>query len=180
MKIKNFLSLFGAFTAIVWLSASFMPTGTETVNFRSYMVRWQTSGAARKAYPDSKDVFSRTATDTIASVRGTRRDTSCVFEMRPYMSAKITMADTSSSDSCHATFILYSASDQPNRRRVPAWTDFVFVDSVVVTSSATKNFLITDAAIAIDKYGVLIVRGNGNNKKVSPSTSRVVISDWQQ
>ena len=142
---------------------------------RSFVIRWQTSSYNPASTPEPKDQFLRTATDTLGSSRGLRRDTTAVFEILPYMSIKVKMT-SAATDSAAKTFILYTADDSQFSRRVPAWSSFAVADSFVATGETTLNWIITDGPIPVEKYGLIIERGNAANCKTEAVTSRLVFS----
>lgn len=165
--------------ALLAITAVFIVAAARVGEQRSYVVRWQTASFLTNSTPEPKNQFSRSATDTLGSVRGLRRDTTAVFEIRPYMSAKVLMT-SAATDSAAQTFILYTSSDTQFRRGLPAWSHFTAEDSVVATGETMVRWLITDGAISTDKYGFIVARGNAANCKTEAVTDRILLTDWQQ
>lgn len=161
--------------AILWIVAPSFDLGSNR-DLDPYIVRWQTSSYDPTTRPEVKNQFLTTATDTLGSVRGLLRDTTAIFEVRPYMTVKIQLSDTSASDSTDQTLLYYSSSDNQFRKNVPVWSEFVLVDSVRVQSETLTAWKITASAIPIDKFGFIIARGNAANNTTSPVFNKLSMS----
>lgn len=170
----GFVSAFMVLSAL-WIIAPSFDLGSNR-DLDPYIIQWATSTYNPATRPEPKNQFSTTLYDTLGSVRGLRRDTTAVFEVRPYMTIKVQLNNPSGSDSTDQTLFYYSASLNQFRKSVPAWTEFVLVDSARVQSETLTAWKITASAIPVDQYGFIISRGNAANKKSAAVTNKLYMS----
>lgn len=161
--------------AVLWIIAPAFDLGSNR-DLDPYIVRWESDGYNPATRPEAKNQFLTTATDTLGSVRGLRRDTTGVFEVRPYMTVKIQLNNPSGSDSTDQTLLYYSSSDNQFRKNIPVWAEFVLVDSLRVQNETLTAWKITASVIPVDKFGLIISRGNAANKKTVAVTNKLSMS----
>lgn len=140
----------------------------------SYIVRWQTPDYDPATRPESKNHLLTTATDTLGSIRGTARDTTAIFEIAPFMTALVKLTDATT-DSANQTFLFYTGNDNQFRKNVPEWSEFIFVDSLVVSNENLARWDL-DNNLPKHKYGFIIARGNETNKKAAAVTAKILLS----
>lgn len=158
--------------AVLFVIAPAMPDLGSGRDIDPYIIRWQTSSYNPATRPEGKNQYLTTATDTLGSVRGLRRDTTAIFEFQPYLSFDVKLND-GAGDSAAQTLLLYSANDNQFRKNIPVWGEFSLVDSLVVTNETLTTWIVTDSPVAIRKYAFIINRGNAANNKTAAVTTKI-------
>lgn len=172
MKKYGYASVIVGF--IVGAASLYMLGTSETArHVDSYIVQWADASATTR--PQIKNVQSASVVDSLKWIKALNVDTTCAFDIYPYMSLFVHLNDTSSSDSVQSVIDFYvSANNQYRRGKLPIFSEYRRAARFVASSDTVFN--LTNTPIPIGTSGYFRVAGGGANKKTSFVKNKYTLS----
>ena len=160
--MRKYGKLSVAFGFLAGIASVYMLATSETArHVDSYIIQWADTTATTR--PQFKNVQSASVVDSLAWITGTGADTTCAFDIYPYMTLWVTLDDTSGDDSTQSVIDFYVAvNNQYRRSKLPVFAEYRRAAQYTVISDTVLN--LTHSPIPIGQTGYVTVTGGADNK----------------